>query len=441
MVRSQIVALSVGAGIAVVGLLAWQGLLPGVPPLKPRTVSQAQLPAKSSTAEPKVAATPAAPKEVPANNAAAPEMPAVATAKPTQGVPPQTVAPPVAPQPVIPQFDTVRVEPSGESVIAGHGTPGAQIDLMAGDKIIGQVQADHASGDFVIVPKTLVPGNYELALRSRSGAQAAVRSRQTIAVSVPAKGQKGLMVALTEPGKATVLLADPTAKEAAKPAAADKKATGNGEAAVMPSVAFKTAESDKGAFYTTGVAPSGTHLRIYLNGSRMADVVADADGHWSMTISKGMVPGRYTVRADAIDAAGKVIARAEVPFDMPTNTMEAKLQGKAGPAGQDVSPSSNGVEPKPAAEKSAPSEARIAASTANVPVAAPAPVKASASSAVVPEIGTASVHRGDSLWRISRKVLGSGIRYTLIYAANSSQIRDPNLIYPGQVFVVPRVNH
>ena len=57
---------------------------------------------------------------------------------------------------------------------------------------------------------------------------------------------------------------------------------------------------------------------------------------------------------------------------------------------------------------------------------------------IVPELVTATVFRGDSLWRISRKVLGHGIRYTQIYAANTKQIRDPNLIYPGQVFVVPQ---
>ena len=57
--------------------------------------------------------------------------------------------------------------------------------------------------------------------------------------------------------------------------------------------------------------------------------------------------------------------------------------------------------------------------------------------AVVPDLNTATVIHGDSLWRISRKIFGQGIRYTRIYEANASQIRNPNLIYPGQVFVVP----
>ena len=54
-----------------------------------------------------------------------------------------------------------------------------------------------------------------------------------------------------------------------------------------------------------------------------------------------------------------------------------------------------------------------------------------------PELSTASVERGDSLWRISRQVYGRGIRYTEIFEANQDQIRNPDLIYPGQVFVLP----
>ena len=47
------------------------------------------------------------------------------------------------------------------------------------------------------------------------------------------------------------------------------------------------------------------------------------------------------------------------------------------------------------------------------------------------------VQPGNSLWRIARRVYGEGLRYTIIYEANRGQIRDPDLIYPGQVFSVP----
>jgi hypothetical protein len=52
--------------------------------------------------------------------------------------------------------------------------------------------------------------------------------------------------------------------------------------------------------------------------------------------------------------------------------------------------------------------------------------------------GKAIIRRGDNLWTIARRVYGHGIKYTTIYTANSDQIRDPDLIYPGQVFDLPQ---
>ena len=48
------------------------------------------------------------------------------------------------------------------------------------------------------------------------------------------------------------------------------------------------------------------------------------------------------------------------------------------------------------------------------------------------------VQPGNSLWRIARRVLGEGTHYVHIFEANQERIRDPDLIYPGQVFEVPK---
>jgi nucleoid-associated protein YgaU len=48
------------------------------------------------------------------------------------------------------------------------------------------------------------------------------------------------------------------------------------------------------------------------------------------------------------------------------------------------------------------------------------------------------VQPGNSLWRIARRAYGEGLRYSVIYQANQSQIRDPDLIYPGQIFTIPQ---
>ena len=51
--------------------------------------------------------------------------------------------------------------------------------------------------------------------------------------------------------------------------------------------------------------------------------------------------------------------------------------------------------------------------------------------------GAVIIRKGDTLWHISRRVYGRGIRYTTIYQANKDQIRNPNRIYPGQTFALP----
>jgi nucleoid-associated protein YgaU len=51
--------------------------------------------------------------------------------------------------------------------------------------------------------------------------------------------------------------------------------------------------------------------------------------------------------------------------------------------------------------------------------------------------GSVIIRRGDSLWQISRRTYGAGMRYTTIYLANKEQIRNPDMIYPGQIFALP----
>jgi nucleoid-associated protein YgaU len=440
MTRSQMTAVVLAAGVVVVGAgYAWrEGMFahPGATSPAPAQPA-ATAPAAPSSQSPQPSAASAMQASPPAKQEAsaepkAPNAPGAAqseAAAPT--APPQPPAASEAAQPQLaktgpdlPVFDTVRVEPSGDTVVAGHGAPDAKFALVSGDKVLSEVEGDGA-GNFVMVPPPLAPGNYLLALRSTGKDGSTLDSHQNIAVSVPPKGQKNVVVALAEPGKPSIILTDTQNKSAPNPAPSASAVP------APPEVAFKTAEVDNGGFYASGTATPGAHLRIYLNGSLLTDVTAGRDGHWSLTVGKGMTPGHFAVRADMIDPTGRVLARAEVPFEVPVTVAEADAAPQ--PARQMPQSSPAVAAPpgpgRPALPEANPNRQQVAA----------APPASSATDAVVPQIQTTTVVRGDSLWRISRKVFGHGIRYTLIYEANASQIRDPSLIYPGQVFVLPHI--
>ena len=91
--------------------------------------------------------------------------------------------------------------------------------------------------------------------------------------------------------------------------------------------------------------------------------------------------------------------------------------------------------PSGAAAHATPGRA-VASATPSAAGAAP-PRELEPGTILIPEVNTAIVSRGDSLWRISHRIYGQGLRYTVIYDANQEQIRNPDLIYPGQVFVLP----
>jgi nucleoid-associated protein YgaU len=107
-----------------------------------------------------------------------------------------------------------------------------------------------------------------------------------------------------------------------------------------------------------------------------------------------------------------VRARAEVPLKVPDTVTTS------GPA-----QATSSTEQRPQL---------ATAGTTTVP-----PQETSPSTVIVPKIATTTVSRGDSLWRLSHLTYGAGTRYAVIYKANRAQIRNPNRIYPGQIFVLP----
>ena len=54
-----------------------------------------------------------------------------------------------------------------------------------------------------------------------------------------------------------------------------------------------------------------------------------------------------------------------------------------------------------------------------------------------PEKQFYTVKKGDYLSKIAKEVYGNANKYNIIFEANKPMLKDPNLIYPGQVLVIP----
>jgi nucleoid-associated protein YgaU len=188
--------------------------------------------------------------------------------------------------------------------------------------------------------------------------------------------------------------------------------------AVAGAVIVEAVEIEPGGkFHVSGQARPGAALRLYLNDSFITSVTAAPDGRFAVTINEGVAAGNYRVRVDEASASGTVRARAEVPFSAPETTASVSA------------PSTASRRPDSAVTQ----QPQLAAAGGTVLPDTGAPPSA----VVVPKITTTTVSRGDSLWRLSQNSYGAGTRYAVIYKANKGQIRNPNLIYPGQVFVLP----
>ena len=218
----------------------------------------------------------------------------------------------------VPVFDIARIERTGDAVIAGRAAPGAIVELLRNGEGHDRVVADQ-SGQFVVVPPRLPPGNYELTLRSRQPDGKQVTSKQSVAVALD----------------------------------------------------------------------------------------------------------------EVMASSGAVRSRAEVPFNVPdTVVANRSLLDQAVGSSQAHQPSQPLLQ--------IPKRQDIAVSQQpHATAATPLSDGGSPSAEVVPKIPTTVVSRGDSLWRISRVTYGAGMRYALVYKANRDQIRNPNRIYPGQIFVLP----
>ncbi|MEG3661448.1 LysM peptidoglycan-binding domain-containing protein [Celeribacter halophilus] len=169
----------------------------------------------------------------------------------------------------------------------------------------------------------------------------------------------------------------------------------------------------EGRVFVSGRASPEAALLIYLDGGFVTKAVAGADGQWRQELPN-ISAGRYQLRVDQVDAGGEVLSRVESPFLREDRAKLAQIaQGDAGATQQDAMTSQE---------------------TAATPDTAGQP---ETSAAAQSRIASVTVQPGNTLWGIASERYGDGLLYVRLFDANRAQIRDPDLIYPGQIFQLP----
>jgi nucleoid-associated protein YgaU len=461
--------------LVIIALLTWmevpswhngEGAVAVMPPAAPASEAAASPAPETQT----MAAAPASEAAAPASAAAGPgSAPQSDVAMATPETPKAQAEAPAMPGPAAgPTFDIVRVEPTGEGVMAGQAEPKATVEVLDGNAPIAKTQSDDTGAWALSLDKPLEPGSHDLGLRATSADKGtATLSDERVTVSVPEEGSKDVLVLLNAPnapskvlevpgGAATAPDTSTTAAAGTAPATAAAPDTGTtvasaeapaaqpqtaivaeapvtteapvkteapvaAEAPVTteapvaaeppvpaepkvaaaspptPEVVVGAVEADtSGALYIGGTATTGQTVRVYLNDQPLGESKPTAAGTWLVQGNRDLPAGKYTVRADQVDAGGTVIARSEVPFEREVQVADLKPNTGAGTG------------------------------TAGATASATVPME------------TVVIKRGDNLWRIARTAWGNGFRWTTIYQANNDQIRNPHWIYPGQIFIMPK---
>jgi nucleoid-associated protein YgaU len=349
------------------------------------------------------------------------------------------------------------VEIEGKKIfVAGNAKAGALVRIYADDTLVGETKTDE-QGRFVVDGTIELPvGNHTIRadMMGTDGSKVELRAAvpfdrpigdQVAAVAqgnaqgsvVPFEGGSfdglrleatkalGLLKGLFAGGKvptAEELAAARSSTEIALKSLADFKVADNLDANVKE-MAAKTATAATDALAMLKALPKD------------AASVSASLGKIEAAVGSALMPRTDGTGNDAVASQTTTPAPAQDT---------AAVAGTTPAAGGDAAKPATAAETaqKPAAESVAPAAESGTAATATDNAAAAtgqaagepetvqqAPLQQSKTSVII--------RRGDTLWQISRRVYGAGVRYTTIYLANEDQITDPDRILPGQIFGVP----
>ena len=151
---------------------------------------------------------------------------------------------------------------------------------------------------------------------------------------------------------------------------------------------------EEGEVLLTGRGVEDQHIRIYVDNKPIKTSSIKADGTWSLDLEE-IDAGVYILRIDQLNSDGAVTSRTETPFQKETAEVVIKMAALQNDNDEESSP--------------------------NVGIG----------------LTTVIIQPGYTLWAVARKTYGLGMQYVRIYHANKDQIKDPDLIYPGQIFKLP----
>jgi len=207
------------------------------------------------------------------------------------------------------------------------------------------------------------------------------------------------------------------------------------ELAGQPGVLFDVARIEGADAVIAGRAAPGAIVDLLRGGERLDRAVADASGQFVMAPSH-LPAGSYELTLKARLPDGTVTSSKQ-GVKVTVNDVGASsraLQSRAEYIPESASQTRPPLQPHLRAAK--PPE-RVALKSAHANPGRSASQEGVSSRAVAPRNLTKVVSRGETLWRISRITYGDGTRYAIVYRANRDRIRDPNLIHPGQILVLP----
>ena len=284
-----------------------------------------------------------------------------------------------------PSFDIVRVNRMGQAVIAGRGSPNSIVTVRDKEKLVGTIKTD-TSGAWVLVPKEPIKaGRRVLSLSEETASGKKKTAKKKVILVVPKVGKDiaGKKVKTTSGALAVLVPQKGTGPTTVlqRPNELNSGDVSRKSQGKKSSLSVETVDyNDDGQVTVGGKSDPGASLNLYLDNNFSGKTIASDKGVWHIAPQKNLKPGLYNLRVDHLNKSGKVIARVETRF-----------------------------------------------------------ARAGIIKGVIEE-GVFLVQPGNSLWRIARKAYGKGNHYTVIYKANVDQIRNPDLIYPGQLFLVPNLN-